>query len=160
MLKLTDRQDARLLKYADVQRPKDRCWEWRGPMFSNGYGLFNALGREHVAHRVVYEQWWGRPVAIGKVLDHVCRNPACVNPYHLEEVTQRENTMRGTGPSAANAKKTHCLNGHEFTPENTRVRASGKRECRECLKRLQREQWKRGARSHGPNNGNGSGPRA
>ena len=66
----------------------------------------------------------------------VVRNPACVNPAHLEAVTHRENVLRGAGVSAIQARKTHCKHGHEFTPENTmKVRTpsgNGGRRCRTC----------------------------
>jgi hypothetical protein len=145
MLKLDEKADARLMKYADTRRPKEQCWPWRGPMSSNGYGVFRLNHVEYVAHRVVYEQWWGRAVMVGKVLDHACRNPACVNPYHLETVTQRENTLRGVGPTAKNAIKTHCAAGHEFTESNTRHRR-GRRECLTCIreKRATTKNWRSG----------------
>jgi hypothetical protein len=64
-------------------------------------------------------------------LDHLCRVPPCVNPEHLEPVTPAVNTQRGEP-----ATKTHCKNGHEYTPENTYIRSGkgkgGKRDCRAC----------------------------
>jgi hypothetical protein len=71
-------------------------------------------------------------------LDHLCRNPACVRPDHLEAVTARENTLRGIGPTAVNALKTHCVHGHEFTPENTRMKGI-RRVCRECQRAANRK---------------------
>ena len=47
-----------------------------------------------------------------------CRNPACVNPDHLEPVSIRENLLRGVGPSAQHAKKTHCPAGHSYAGKN------------------------------------------
>ncbi|WP_353848602.1 HNH endonuclease signature motif containing protein [Cellulomonas sp.] len=75
------------------------------------------------------------PIPPGMQLDHLCRVRECVNPLHLELVTQRENILRGESPAAHHARKTHCDHGHEFTPENT-YRAPSRprtRICRACV---------------------------
>jgi len=107
--------------------PFSGCWVWMGTVANNGYGK---IGKS-VAHRIFYEQEFG-PVPEGLQLDHLCRNRLCVNPAHLEPVTQRENIMRGTSPTAVNARKTHCIRGHEYTTENTYIRSNGYRMCRAC----------------------------
>ncbi len=89
------------------------------------------------AHRAAYELYVG-PIPEGLTIDHLCRNTLCVNPAHLEAVTMRENILRGTGPSAQAARKTHCLRGHPFDDGNTLFRATGKRVCRAC-QRVHRE---------------------
>jgi len=84
------------------------------------------------------------PIPDGKQLDHLCRNHACVNPSHLEVVSGRENVVRGIGPTAKNAKKTHCVNGHALTPENLyRHSPAGGRKCKACAIRNAREREKR-----------------
>lgn len=108
----------------------DDCWVWQGRLAANGYGRVVPDGRDRVVHRVVYELLVG-PVAEGLTLDHLCRNRACVNPAHLEPVTNRENILRGESPTATNARKTHCIHGHEFTEENTYM-DRGRRMCRTC----------------------------
>lgn len=103
------------------------CVEWSGHRDRDGYGKSN--GKR--AHRVAYEREVG-PIPDGLQLDHLCRNRACVNVAHLEPVAPRENTLRSPiAPAAMNARKTHCLRGHEFTPENTYPQPGG-RMCREC----------------------------
>lgn len=107
------------------------CWTWNGSK-RTGYGRFSITRRKAVpAHRFAYELLVGK-VPDGLTLDHLCRNRACVNPAHLEPVTGRVNTLRGIGLTAINARKTHCLRGHEYTPENTRYRPDGSRRCWEC----------------------------
>jgi hypothetical protein len=95
------------------------------------------MGLRRQAHRYAYELLVG-PIASGLVLDHLCRNPGCVNPKHLEPVTDRENTRRGISSAAENAKKTHCYRGHPFDERNTYVNLKGKRACRECAKAYQK----------------------
>jgi HNH endonuclease len=106
------------------------CWEWNGPRDEHNYGRISVGYFQHGAHRFVYQALVG-PIPDGLQLDHLCRNPPCVNPAHLEPVTPRENLLRGDTIAAANAAKTHCPQGHPYSPENTRL-ASGKRRCRRC----------------------------
>lgn len=114
-----------------IQPSSDGCWEWRGCRNREGYGRVRWEGWSQQAHRVVYTLLVG-VIPAGLHLDHLCRNTACVNPAHLEAVSARENIRRGVSPVAARAKQTHCKHGHEFTPENTYVKADGNRDCRAC----------------------------
>ena len=107
------------------------CWFWMGYKSTRGYGRFWDGGRTVQAHRFAYETRVG-PIPEGLQLDHLCRVRACVNPDHLEPVTNRENILRGKTLPAANASKTACLRGHTYTRESTYIRANGDRECRRC----------------------------
>lgn len=118
----------------DVGHPLG-CWLWIAAKIC-GYGSYKDDGVTVLAHRVAYEALAG-PIPDGLQLDHLCRNTACVNPDHLEPVTQRDNLMRGAGASAKNATKTYCKNGHEFTPENTSM-SRGARVCLACKRISQR----------------------
>jgi hypothetical protein len=106
------------------------CWLWIGSRRGKGYGRTFANGHIVLAHRVAYELFVG-PIPEAMVIDHLCRNPSCVNPDHLEAVTMRENTLRGVGPSAVNAAKASCRRGHPLDDANVYV-SGGRRHCRAC----------------------------
>lgn len=124
----------------------DECWEWTGCRLPRGYGQFNAEvdgeWRKVYAHRWSYEHHVG-PIPEGMTIDHQCGNPPCVNPRHLKVATQVDNTMRGSSPAAQNARKTHCVNGHEFAPENTYVWTNGHRTCKACNRERKRKSSKK-----------------
>lgn len=111
------------------------CWNWTASATREGYGTFSVNGKNQGAHRYAWSTLVGNIPPLLH-LDHLCRNTLCVNPDHLEPVTTRVNTLRGVGLSALNARKTHCKEGHPFTPENTGVykRSNGTtyRGCRTC----------------------------
>jgi hypothetical protein len=119
------------------------CWIWNGPKDKRlGYGCAQHNGQSIKAHRLVYEAVVGK-IPDGLVVDHLCRVTSCVNPDHLEPVTQRENLMRGNTPAARKAAQTHCIHGHEFTPENTYRHGDGSRSCRACSIRRSLERQRR-----------------
>lgn len=81
-----------------VKLPKDPdgCWEWQSKILANGYGCKTMNGRDVLAHRWVWMQLLG-PIPDGLVIDHICQNRACVNPFHLRVVSQAENCRSGDG---------------------------------------------------------------
>lgn len=119
----------------------EQCWTYDGNPDPAGYHSIAIRGRLFRAHRWTYEYFIG-PIPEGLVIDHLCRNPGCVNPAHLEPVTVAENARRGI-----KGQTTHCPKGHEYTPENTRVEAKGNfrmRHCRQCHREQEAErkrQW-------------------
>lgn len=115
-----------------------QCWIWTGARVPRGYGHFVPDGRLMNAHRYSYKLNVGA-VADEMVVDHLCRNPPCVRPEHLEAVTPRMNALRGIGPSAANARKTHCPAGHEYDLLNTIYGSRGARFCQKCRDELNRK---------------------
>lgn len=145
------------------------CWQWLGrDKTTNGYGRLRHQNRMELVHRVMYA-WLVGPIprGIGRhipQLDHrECDNPSCCNPAHLRLVSGRENSLRSRpNPIQANAKKTHCVRGHEL-PAAPNDRSGRKRYCvtcsrdmsarrredpayremmREYLRAYQRERWR------------------
>lgn len=106
----------------------DGCWIWEGGYFPAGYGAYNSVP----AHRWIAQEYlkWP-PTGDGWVIDHICRNRACVRPSHLRRVTQAENVR-----NSARVEVTHCPQGHPYAGDNLIV-YKGMRSCRECKRRYQ-----------------------
>lgn len=105
------------------------CWLWVASKTSSGYGHF----ANQCAHRVAYELLVG-PIPEGLEIDHLCRVRHCVNPEHMEPVTHRVNIDRRIGKHVKpRALRSHCAQGHEWTPDNTYYAPNQTwRSCRKC----------------------------
>lgn len=103
------------------------CWEWTGAKNNHGYGQQCIDKKNYLAHRLSYTYYVGS-IGDGLTVDHLCCNPGCVNPKHLEAVTQSVNMLRSFGA------RTHCLYGHRWTEEN--IGARGR--CKACARMYQR----------------------
>ena len=117
---------------------KTGCWMWFKMLDRDGYprmktGSHRDRTRKHSgAHRISYETFIG-PIPEGLVIDHICRNRACINPRHLRVVSPRRNSIENSvATPAINAAKTHCKRGHPLIGENLWVNSHGERQCRTC----------------------------
>lgn len=123
--------EEKLMSFVDVN-PITGCWEWNGGKNPNGYGSYRANGKNMPAYKYSYELLVAR-VPKGLELDHLCRNPPCICPDHLEPVTHAVNQHRSPITLATiNIVKTHCPHGHPYNEENTYYRPNGGRKCRVC----------------------------
>lgn len=125
------------------------CHGWEDSLHKEGYGRIFIKGKSYSTHRLAYICHYG-PIKERLVIDHLCENTNCCNPLHLEPITQSINTLRGKTPKVTreyHALKTHCPQGHEYTPENTYLKEylneNGtiytKRQCVICCK--DRNKW-------------------
>jgi hypothetical protein len=116
------------------------CWLWTASRLRFGHGSFGAVpGSTVLAHRFAYELLVGS-VPDDMAVEHLCRNPPCVNPGHLEVITHTENNRRGFTEFVA---RTQCAYGHKLTPENCYYRKPGRPLCRQC-RREQHQAWRNG----------------
>lgn len=120
-----------LRRFLDKVRKGDSDWLWTGAINKGGYGNFWLAGRYVSAHRVAYRHYVGE-IPEGLTIDHLCRVRHCVNPEHLEAVTNRTNLLRGNGFAGRFARTTQCPKGHLYDAANTRIGACGSRYCRAC----------------------------
>jgi hypothetical protein len=125
------------------------CWLWTGATTGSGHRLVYGRFYDSEQRRVGMATHWsyirsGRNIGKGLELDHLCRNTLCVNPDHLEAVTRRENVVRGTSPNAINARKTHCIRGHELTQQNCyATKWPRARQCKQCAQLASRAKAKK-----------------
>lgn len=126
----------------------DSCWIWTGTKTHKQYGIFHLGGKRKRAHQIAYMLSVG-PIPEGLQLDHLCRNPSCVNPAHLEPVTSRENTLRGIAHKGRSGPKLKefCKYGHPYAGDNLYV-ARGRRYCRTCMKAAMKKFQKTEAHAH------------
>lgn len=112
------------------------CWIWTAFKDDNGYGHCTVNGLGWVSHRILYHIFV-ETIPPELDCDHLCRRPFCVNPAHIEPVTNYVNTMRGENMTAINARKTHCPKGHDYALY-TRKKKKG-RDCLICHRERERE---------------------
>lgn len=128
------------MRFLRKVRPGGGCLEWVGAKDPTGYGRFKDSGKAHMAHRWSYERWCG-PIPDGLVIDHLCRNRACVYVGHLEVVTYGENTKRGECPWAVRMRNEDtglCINGHAIAE----VGLNRKGNCMECARVSSRKKYR------------------
>lgn len=129
------------------RRGDDECWPWMGAKNENGYGMLSMPSKKNPrvystarAHRLAYELTSGREIPRGREIDHTCHSlqsdctlgaacphRACCNPRHMEVTTKRRNLAR-----RRSRERTHCPQGHPYSPENTRIGGKGEKVCRTC----------------------------
>ena len=132
---LIERLDGKL-----IIEPGTHCWVWVGAHNGNSYGRIWFDGKMYYTHRFAFELFVGN-IPNGMEIDHLCSNPACLNPLHLEPVTHAENMARGK-----RAQRTRCIRDHPYDEGNTYFHPDGSRVCRIC-KRMNHRAWKQRQRN-------------
>ena len=126
--------DAKTKLYAYFKVLPTDCWEWQAKVNKRtGYGQLGVNYKTLLAHRVSYEIHKGK-IPGGLTIDHLCKNRICINPFHLEAVTLRENILRGNSLSAINARKIYCIRRHPLRGSNLYLTPDKRRQCKICNK--------------------------
>jgi hypothetical protein len=137
------------IRESSVIDPITGCWNWTKELSKpQGYARMvigsraDQTRRDTYGHRVSYEVF-RRKIPDGMVIDHVCRNRACVNPEHLRLVALGQNTLENSlSTSAINAQKTYCIRNHPLFGDNLYISPEGGRQCRTCT-RMRSEIYRR-----------------
>lgn len=129
--------------WSRVKQGQNDCWDWQGGRAKGGYGAFRLAGITVRVHRYAYELLIGE-IPAGLVIDHLCRNRLCVNPYHMEPVTSVVNVMRGESIPAQNVNVTTCPQGHPYNGDNLHVDPyRGWRQCLTCRRASYRNAYRK-----------------
>lgn len=136
--------EEKLLHYLPDDRPIAACWLWDGTVHHSGHGVLKVEGKQWVADRLAYSLWVGE-IPVGHTVASRCGSMLCLNPGHLLSLPTAERRRQTDSPIAKNARKTECVNGHLFTPENTYIHTDpegrSRRACRECRREGERARY-------------------
>lgn len=126
-----------------------KCWSWTDHL-EYGYGVFSVRGTIFRAHRFAYLIFNGQ-IPKNLIIDHLCRNRKCVNPDHLEAVTNKINLERGIPSYTTRNKRTHCKKGHPISGRNALARSDGgSTRCRLCTRNRYKMQYRIKKELHEP----------
>src|SRR5712692_8182930 len=131
MTKITEDDKVEKRFFEKIEINDNNCWVLKASDNLQVYGQFYYNGKTILAHRFSFE-YFKEKIEPNNVIDHICKNTLCVNPNHLEQVTTRENVMRGMGVTSINDKKTHCSRGHLLEGENVYSYGKNYRQCMTC----------------------------
>ncbi len=121
---------------------EEGCWLWEGRLNNSGYGeitlnkTVDGVRRTTLCHRLTYTYFRG-PIPERLQIDHLCRVRHCVNPWHCEPVSHRENQLRGEAPRVRLHRENVCMRGHSLIEYG--VRSGTRRRCRLCHNERARE---------------------
>lgn len=124
------------------QEPPSRpCLIWTGSFNNNGYPLQSWRGENFLAHRLSWATYQQEDPGPERVVDHLCEEPACIEPRHLDACSQRENLLRSeVSPASIHASKETCPKGHEYEPKPEHWKAGNRRVCQVCNRDAARQQ--------------------